>query len=327
MAVVIVGAGIAGLACARELTDAGVAVRVLERGRVVGGRLASKRFGGRPADIGAAYLTADHPAFVTVVERWRAAGLARPWLDTMLAYDGGAPPRRTAGPMRWAAPGGLRSLAEELATGLDVALQHPVAAVGPGPTVDGRPADAVVLAMPGPQALRLLHPDLARSAAAARAQSYAPVLSAVLTYPERGWADFGGAFVNDHPVLTTVCDDGDRRGDRAPVLVAHSTAAFAGRHLDDPDAAGPDLERAVRDLLALPASADTVHVHRWTFAQPQAQAQAQAQADAYSAGGDASFHEAGGIMLAGDAFGRPRVQTAWLSGRAAGRTLAARLTA
>lgn len=313
MTVVIVGAGIAGLSCARVLADAGVGVRVLERGRVVGGRLASRRFAGRPADIGAAYLTADHPDFAAVVRRWEVAGLARPWLDAMLAYDGGPPPRRTVGPVRWAAPRGLRSLAEELAAGLDVVLQHPVAAVGPGPTVDGRPADAVVLAMPGPQALRLLHADLPATAAAARTQSYDPVLSAVLTYPQRDWVGFGGAFVNDHPVLSTVCDDGDRRGDQAPVLVAHSTAAFAAPRLADPGAAGPDLETATRELLGLRRAADAVHVHRWTYAQPR------------SAADTPAYHLRDRVALVGDAFGRPRVQTAWLSGRDAGQALAADL--
>jgi hypothetical protein len=139
------------------------------------------------------------------------------------------------------------------------------------------------------------------------------VLAAVLTYQHRSWADFAGAFVNGHPVLATVCDDGDRRGDRAPVLVAHSTAGYAGPRLADPPAAGPDLERAVRNLLGLDAPATDVHVHRWTYAHPTV-------ADAA-----AGFHEADGVLLAGDAFGRPRVQTAWLSGRGAGLALATRL--
>jgi renalase len=313
VSVIVVGAGIAGLACARELADAGLPVRVLERGRVVGGRLATKRISGRRVDIGAAYFTADEPGFAELAERWRAAGLARAWTDTLMAYDGPPPPRPTTGPVRWAAPDGLRSLAEDLAGGLDVALRHPVTTVGPGPTVDGAPADAVVLAMPGPQALKLLAPALSATVAAARAQTWSPVLAAVLTYEHRPWADFAGAFVNGHRLLATVCDDGDRRGDRAPVLVAHSTAGYAGLRLTDPAAAGPDLERAVRDLLGLGTPATDVHVHRWTYAHP-------ATADA-----GAGFHAADGVLLAGDAFGRPRVQTAWLSGRAAGRALAAQL--
>jgi predicted NAD/FAD-dependent oxidoreductase len=135
------------------------------------------------------------------------------------------------------------------------------------------------------------------------------VLSAVLTYRERVWADFHGAFVNDHPVLATVCDDGDRRGDRAPVLVAHSTGDFARPRLDDPAAAAGELEQAVRELFGLPEATAT-RVHRWTYAQP-------------APGSGALFHRRGDVYLAGDAFGKPRVQTAWQSGLAVARDILA----
>ncbi|MFI7601759.1 NAD(P)/FAD-dependent oxidoreductase [Actinoplanes sp. NPDC049681] len=293
MDVVVVGAGIAGLSCARALAGAGVRVRVLERGRVVGGRLASRRYGGRYADIGAAYFVADDPDFAALAERWRARGLARPWTDTFAVHPG-SPAR---GPLRWAAPGGLRSLAEDLADGLDVTLEHEVHTVP-------EDADAVVLAMPGPQALRL--GPSAALADAARRQEWQPVLAAVLTYPERLWGDFHGAFVNHHRMLATVCDDGDRRGDGAPVLVAHSTPAMARNHLADPAAAGPVLSGAVGELLGISARPE-VHVHRWTYAQPARVA------------GD--YATDGRVWLAGDAFGRPRVQTAWLSGRAVAAAL------
>jgi renalase len=279
----------AGLACARELIDAGVPARVLERGRVVGGRLASKRFDDRYADIGAAYLTADDPAFLGRLESWRIAGLAYPWTDTFTVFDEGR--RSTSrGPVRWRAPGGLRTLAEDLARELDVTLGHEVTELPQ--------AEAVVLAMPGPQAQRIT--------SVATGQQWSPVLAAVLTYPERAWPDFHGAFVNGHPVLATVCDDGDRRGDHAPVLVAHSTGDFARPRLADPAAAAGDLEAAVRDLLGVP-KAESVRVHRWTFAQPQPV--------------PGAFHQQGRVYLAGDAFGRPRVQTAWLSGRAVARDI------
>jgi hypothetical protein len=217
--------------------------------------------------------------------------------------------------MRWAAPGGLRSLAEHLAGGLDLRLRRSVRSVEPGPLVDGEPADAVVLAMPGPQARRLLHPRLVATITAAQAQRWSPTLATVLHYPARAWDDFAGAFVNGHPVLTSVFDDGDRRGDRAPVLVAHCTEQFARPHADDPPAAGTAVEGAVRDLLGLPMAASRVHVHRWSFAQPQPPADATA----------AGFHldDTERVALVGDAFGPPRVQTAWLSGHRLGRTMAA----
>ncbi|GAA3351997.1 NAD(P)/FAD-dependent oxidoreductase [Amorphoplanes nipponensis] len=298
MNVVVVGAGIAGLACAGELAAGGAAVRVHERGRVVGGRLASKRLGGRYADIGAAYFVADDPDFAALAERWRARGLARPWTDTLAVFPG----EPTTGPMRWAAPGGLRSLATELAGGLDIALESELRAVPDD-------ADAVVLAMPGPQALRLDPP--AAVADAARAQAWEPVLAAVCTYDRRSWPPLHGAFVNDHPVLATIFDDGDRRGDAAPVLVAHSTAAFARPRLADPGAAAGELAAAVNEVLGLTGRPE-VHVHRWTYAHPGA--------------GSASFATDGRVWLAGDAFGKPRVQTAWLSGRAVARAILAQST-
>ena len=98
MTVLVVGAGIAGLACARELVDAGVPVKVFERSRVVGGRLASKRIDDRYADIGAAYITADDPGFQGRLDSWRVAGLAHPWTDTLLSFDSGQVPVPNRGP-------------------------------------------------------------------------------------------------------------------------------------------------------------------------------------------------------------------------------------
>ncbi|MCI4065331.1 FAD-dependent oxidoreductase [Micromonospora sp. R77] len=311
---VVVGAGIAGVACATELAAAGIPVEIRERARVVGGRMASKRFDGRPADLGAAYFTVSDPDFAVVAQRWQAAGLAREWTDTFVAYgpDGR---REVPGPTRWAAPRGLRSLVEHLARDLPVVLDRLVLGVAPGPAVDGRSCEAVVLAMPGPQAALLLDPALADATRAVAGQRWSPALTGVLRFPARRWADFRGAFVNDHPVLSLVCDDGDRRGDGAPVLVAHTTAEFAAGHLLQPSAAGPAVEQAVRDLLGLPEPAALTHVHRWTYAKP-------------TTGDEGTYHlDADGVGIAGDAFGKPRVQSAWRSGRDLGRALVHRLLA
>jgi predicted NAD/FAD-dependent oxidoreductase len=309
--VVVVGAGISGIACARVLADAGVAVRVLERARVPGGRMATKRYGDRRVDIGAAYFTARDEGFTALAREWRASGLAREWTDTLqvVAPDGrGSTPELP----RWAAPHGLRSLVADLAARLDVRTDHEVRKVEPGPRVDGVPADAVVLAMPGPQALRVLHPSLRAAREAASGQRWLPVLAATLRYPNRSWSDFDGAFVNEDAVLAGVFDDGARRGDDAPVIVAHTTADFAERHLAEPSAAADEIAAAVSRVLEVPAPVET-HVHRWTYARP---------ADA----ADRPFHmDDQGIGMCGDAWGSPRVETAWLSGTRLGTALAARL--
>src|ERR687885_2141703 len=93
--VVVVGAGIAGTACARALRGAGIRVRVLDRGRRVGGRMALRRERTgdveHVVDIGASYFTVSDPAFGAVVADWRSRGLAREWTDTfrVLHADGG----------------------------------------------------------------------------------------------------------------------------------------------------------------------------------------------------------------------------------------------
>ncbi len=308
MRVIVVGGGIAGVACARELARRGADVRVLERAHTVGGRLAVHRHDGRPADIGAAYFTVSDPDFEEQVAGWSTAGLARPWTDVLSVYRGEERDEPTRGPMRWAAPGGLHGLVEDMARGLDVQTGRTVERVGPGPRVDGQEADAVVVAMADPQAERILAPS-SPSAAVVAGRAWNPVLALTAGYPRRSWPDLLAAFVNEHPTLALVADDGSRRGDGAPVLVAHSTGDVARAHDAEPQRAAPEMTGAVARLLDLPDEPAWTHVHRWRFAAP-----AESR--------DATFHlGADGIGLAGDGWGRSRVQTAYLSGLHLARAL------
>src|SRR4051794_20157682 len=111
--VLVVGAGIAGGACAAALRHGGLAVTVRERARAPGGRLAAPVLNGRRVDLGAAYFTVSDDTFGAVVTDWQRRGLARPWTDTLAVYSAGGRSTRQ-GPMRWAAPDGLRALARDL---------------------------------------------------------------------------------------------------------------------------------------------------------------------------------------------------------------------
>jgi renalase len=309
--VIVVGAGIAGIAAARVIAEAGRTVIVLDRGRRIGGRMASRRTDDRVVDIGASYFTVSDPAFESLVEDWRGRGLARPWTDTFLAIDG-AERGEKSGPMRWAAPGGLRGLVEDLANGLDVREQT-VSSIGPGLDVGGLEAAAVVLAMPDPQARRLLHPTYAAEIEALD-DPFAPVLALTARWPERVWPDLDGAFVANDPLVAWIADDGRRRGDSAAVLVAHSTSEFAAEHLAAPEEAAPLLAIAVRDALGIDTEPTSTHIHRWSFAKPTGQR-------------DASFFLGDALVgLCGDAWSeKPRVEAAYLSGRAVGAAIAERL--
>lgn len=313
--VAVVGGGIAGAACARALLAAGVGVQLLDRGRAGGGRLASRTLSGRRVDLGASYLTARDGRFVEVVDDWVARGLARPWTDTFHVARPDGLGATKQGPLRFGAPAGLRTLVEDLLEGTPVEPATTVTTVGPGPSVDGRAYDAVVLAMPDPQAARLLDAALTDELAAVRGRVWEPVLALAAGWDARTWDDaFDGCFVDGSDVLGWVADDGRRRGDGAPVLVAHSTSTLATQHLDDPDAATPALVQATTAVLGIGPPAWTT-VHRWTFARP-----AEPREEAYHLG-------PARVGLCGDGWGAPKVETAYLSGRLLGERLAEDLSA
>ncbi|MCC4248471.1 NAD(P)/FAD-dependent oxidoreductase [Microbacterium testaceum] len=303
--VTVVGGGISGLACARAVRDAGGSARVLDRGRRPGGRLASRTIDGRPVDLGASYfVVGDDRRFARVVADWEARGIARSWTDTFSAIDADGIETRKTGPMRWSAPAGLRSLALDLADGLDLESGRTVEHAAPF-RVDGRDAGEVVLAMPEPQARRLA------DGIPVSPQEWEPVIAVALRWEERRWpVDLHGAFINGDPDVAFLADDGDRRGDGAPVLVVHTTGERAARHLDDPDAAIAPVTAAARRLLRIDVEPIAAHAHRWTFARP------------VRTTGE-PFFRSPGLSVCGDAWGESAaVRTAWASGDALGRALA-----
>lgn len=311
--VIIVGAGISGARCARTLHESGVPVVVLDRGYRVGGRMASKRIDDRPVDLGASYFTASDPRFADQAERWRSAGLARPWTDTFVVLEPGKATELKSGPMRWGTPGGVRTLVESLTEGLDV-RRHDVVEIArdTGLTVDAMPASAVVLAMPDGQATRLLGEGLTQPPVLDR--DYEPVLALVATYAARSW-DFDGAFVNGDPDLAWIADDGSRRGDGAPVLVAHSTPERAAQHLEDPDGAEPFLTAALTRL-GITATPTSTLVKRWSMARPSGEREATYLLTEELLG------------VCGDGWGpQSKVEGAYLSGLELGEAIVSRLGA
>ncbi|MCM3613021.1 NAD(P)-binding protein [Microbacterium enclense] len=304
--VTVVGGGISGLACARAVRDAGRTVRVLDRGRRVGGRLASRTIDGRPVDLGASYfVVGEAEDFAHVVADWEERELARPWTDTFQVIDAYGTKTPKPGPMRWAAPLGLRTLALDLAEGLDVETERLVERAAPY-RVDDEDAGEVVLAMPAPQAARLT------GDAPGGLQEWDPVIAVVLRWDERQWdADLHGAFADGDADVTFIADDGDRRGDGAPVLVVHTTADRARRHLDDPDGAIAPVLAATRRLLRIDAEPAAARAHRWRFARP------------VETTGE-PFFRSPGLSACGDAWGdSAAVRTAWTSGDGLGRAVAA----
>jgi renalase len=311
--VAVIGGGISGIACATALADAGLTVDVFDRGHRLGGRLATQTlretgtaYDGRVVDVGAAYVTVDDPGFGRLVGDWVERGLVRPWTDTFHLADGSTVLGIKTGPMRYAAPRGLRSLVEDLATELPsdlVEIRHPIDVPSVDVRDDGvrvldRDYRAIALCGPDPQMDALVPTD--------DAPLWEPVMALTAVYPERAW-DFDGVFVNDDPVLSFIADDGSRRGDDAPVLVAHSTPVLAAGHLADPITAAPAMLAVLRNIGGI--APEWFTVKRWTYARPS---HARPRP-----------HEFDGVVgRAGDGWnGVPRAQSAWVSGDSLGRAM------
>lgn len=138
--VAVIGAGVAGLTCARALEEAGISVRVLERSARVGGRVGTDVIDGFRCDRGFQWLNAGNPDVRASVDV--AALNPRPIERGMvLAHPDGyrilqgsqtaliaairsglGQPQDVARLMRWSDP--LRKSTERLLSGADMTLQE-----------------------------------------------------------------------------------------------------------------------------------------------------------------------------------------------------------
>lgn len=177
--VAIIGAGMAGLACASRLALSGHAPTLFDKGRGPGGRMSTRRLdtplGPASFDHGAQYFTARGDAFRRQVEQWSSDGLVAPW--------------PAAGPDAWVGVPGMNAPIRALASHQDVRWGLTVDALVPdgrfwrlqGPTGLSDPFATVILALPAEQAARLIaghEPSLAEQAARSRTEPCWTVMAA-----------------------------------------------------------------------------------------------------------------------------------------------------
>jgi hypothetical protein len=75
--IAVIGAGMAGIACARTLAQAGHRVTVLDKGQQVGGRMATRSTAFGSFDHGAQYFTVRDPRFALALQS--TPNVCRPW--------------------------------------------------------------------------------------------------------------------------------------------------------------------------------------------------------------------------------------------------------
>ncbi len=114
---IIVGAGISGLLVANTLTLEGWTVTVLDKGRGVGGRMATRRVGEGNFDHGAQFFTVRSERFAGLVEGWLGAGVAAEWTRGFADADDRP---NVDGHPRYRGAEGMTSIPKYISRGLDV---------------------------------------------------------------------------------------------------------------------------------------------------------------------------------------------------------------
>jgi photolyase PhrII len=303
--VAVFGGGVAGLACARTLTDHNVDVTVFDKGRSPGGRLTTSRRPPHTFDLGAQYFTARDPRFRRHVQSWLDDGVCAPWHGRIVSLDGAGGPARAVEPLeRLVGTPDMNALARHLAADLRVTTGQRVdrieradgrltlrgttasAGVTLGPAGPGDQGsvglgafDCVVLCLPADQAVVLLEPISARLATEARAVPLDPCFVVGLA---AGPSDdalralaLDGAFIGREgetraSLLSWVARDSSKPG-RPPGerWVLHASAAWSRATRDLPRA---EVEAAmIAELSRLfnlgPLVPELSFVHRWGYAR------------------------------------------------------------
>lgn len=324
--VLIIGAGLAGLTAAAHLRaeavrlDRLVEVLVIDKGRSVGGRLATRRIGSATLDHGAQFFTARSDAFATAVDRWQADGVVEEWCRGFSPEDG-YPRYRTAGGMNRLAKHLAAALADDPA--VTIVTRHRAAAIIPGPdawtvTYDGftrepDDADAVIATPPVPQTLELLRDGAVHlqpeTMARLEAMTYHKVIALLATLDRSPSLPGPGALQRpDHPVFSFVADNQAKGISDDPALTCHLAHELSARLWDADDAAV--LAEVADELDAVRGEAETVEVQvkRWRYAGP---------VSPWSEPSMTLATTPGPLLLAGDGFGGSKVEGAFLSGQAA----------
>jgi renalase len=302
--IAIVGAGISGIACARQLQAAGrQGIAIFEKSRGVGGRLTTRRMFDTCVDRGTCYSSPKGAQFRELFDRLIAANIVEIWTDTThtLTASGEVIADPDIYP-RYVAPGGMNQIAKYLATDLDIrfgqraiSLQESSAnTIQPDGklwrlTIEGTEpteilARTVILAIPAPQALDLLSPltdifpvkflddlksvEFYPSIAVAAGYTEAQLAAWEVAYPQVKSVNCG-----DDPILAWLGVDSSKRQQPVPpAFVLQSTANFAAKYPHPEDTAAASLamlEHASQRFLPWFRDFQWQQPHLWRYAFPK----------------------------------------------------------
>jgi renalase len=335
--VIVIGAGVAGLQCARRLSASGADVLLLDRADKVGGRCATRRFEGQPVDYGPLFFHGSDAGFLAALA---SVGEARPLHGWPSRIEGRGTPCQPEAfapfEKRMAYAGGLNAFTQALAAGLTARLRVQVAAIASrsgtmiAESSEGElfRARELVLALALEQSLpflTMLPESVERDGALALLGMFAsvPCLTLIASYPPATPAPrWDVCYPEDDPALLLIGNDSAKRSDGRSLTLVHQAAPrWSRERLEQPQESWSRelLGYAARRIGAWAETPEQVHLHRWRYARLDR---------ANELAGPMELHAAGcRVSLAGDLFAAGGgVQAAWLSGDRLASRIQARLS-
>lgn len=282
--------------------------------------MSTRRGDGWQCDHGAQYFTARDPGFRAEVARWQAAGVAGVWPMRLAVFNEVGGQRSETRLERFVGVPRMTAPARLLADTLQLTAQTTITRLERMPAgwqmtsaehgqLPGH-FDAVLLAVPAPQAVPLLDavaPDLAAIAAGAVMRGSWALM---LRYDAPVALSFDAAFVNSGPLRWVARDNSKPGRGTQETWLLHASAEWSEAHLEEtPEAVAAALLQAF-GRLGGPAP-QAWSAHRWRYADTDSALDA-------GCAWDAGLR----IGLCGDWLNGGKVEGAWLSGQALARQVA-----
>lgn len=317
--IAIVGAGLAGLRLAHELSDV-AKVTVFEKSRGLGGRMSTRRADAFQFDHGAQYFTAHGPAFQGFLAPFIKMGTVQEWRPHVVRLSASGPQDVDWSAPRYVATPGMTGLCKELAKALTIVSGTRITNLereGQGwqltslEGTDYGPFDWVLSTAPHPQTLDLM-PDTFAEVDALKAVKMQGCYSLMLGFEAEVDLGWQAAIVSQGPLAWLAVNSSKPERPAHFSLMVQSSNDWADAHLDDDQSAvQATLLEAVGALTGLAVeTASYVSLHRWRYAKVSTPASKDHLIDAVSQLGSA-----------GDWCGAGRVEAAFDSATALARAV------
>ena len=310
MKIIVVGAGISGCVCAWRLARAGHEVTLLEKGRGVGGRMATRRMEGARIDHGAQFFTARDPRMLELLSHWEKENAVTPWYDHIPGRPDLPAGQRYRGMEGMTSP--AKILAREFRVETRFFLEH-INRNESGWSVEEKDgegrilkSDHLVVTIPSVQLLDLLQRSEYELDDATlfrlRSIRHTRCLAVLGIMDRPSMLEHPGTITHPVDEIDWISDNQIKGISQEPSCTIHASDEYSQEFWDTPDPERiPQLLSVAEDRLGVKIT--SWDSHRWGFAKPVVTF------------GASHWHSSERkLTLAGDGFGGERIENAALSG-------------